>query len=619
MPKAGPTLLVLTLAAALALPAVAPQGARAGPFPFEQRPITVPAQQLFDLGVVDFDGDDDLDVFTTNHNDRQGLLANQGNGEFEDRLSAVRLDQSPGFPGFEAPVEPAKPVNGVYLFRSSGGSLGDDVVEGSLVMVVEEDPGVEVSGTVEFALPVTVQQATGADVSTEVDVGQAPSSHVVHFTTHGDARIVLEPAQMAAPIEVGIEEGYPLSAIFVGPLRVSPHAHSFTLELRDRHGMAWGDYDRDGRMDVFIVRGGLKGHLQDLGFAGLIADELMLGDGSTFHDQIGSSGLKKGKCRGREAAPVDLNRDGLLDLFWSCHGSNPALYRQNRNGKFRDRSFRLTRARIEGEPLRWLDVNGDGDDELLATRKRKLVVYRRSSAGRWWRREVIRTLGKDAPGRVAVADYDDDGDPDLFGPSPTGNTLLVNRDGRYRARKPKKLGLPAFGSFTASWVDYDNDGDTDLHTVPGGIYRRTGRRDFEYTGLATAPLDTLDALTSWFDFNGDGARDLLLASANPLWESSVLENLDHRNHWLQLELTGRGGSYPAVGARVSVKSGGRRQTQWVGQNDGARYSQGHYRLYFGLGDAARARAVKVVWPDGSKRKLKQVPADRLLHVSFGGR
>jgi hypothetical protein len=54
----------------------------------------------------------------------------------------------------------------------------------------------------------------------------------------------------------------------------------------------------------------------------------------------------------------------------------------------------------------------------------------------------------------------------------------------------------------------------------------------------------------------------------------------------------------------------------VGQNDGSRYSAGHYRLYFGLGDSKRADSVKVRWPNGSVRKLHGVRADRLLHVSF---
>jgi hypothetical protein len=610
--RAGLTLLALCVAGGLGW-APAAAGAGPGTSGFEQREVDVATQLVFDLGVVDFDGDDDLDVFTTNHNDREVLLANQGDATFRDRLSEVDLDQQPEFPGFDVPGTPPMPQNGVYLFRTPG----NDAAEGALRVAVRAEPGEEVTGRIEFLFPVTVNRDDGAEVSTHFDTSQSPARHAIEFTAQGNALIELEPEQMAAPIAVAIDEDQPLSAVFVGALRVRPPAHRFTLHLRDRHGMAWADYNRDDRMDAFIVRGGLKGHVAELG--GLIKDELMLGNGSTFADAIATSGLIKGSCRGREASPVDYNRDGLLDLFWGCQASTPALFRQNGDGTFTNRSRGLVRARISGDHFRWLDVNGDGREELLASRSRKLVVYGRSKKGkRWSKRDPTRTFGE-SPGRVAVADYDDDGDPDLFASAPTGNTLLVNRSGRFRARSPGRVGLPKRGSFAASWVDYDNDGRTDLHVTPQGMYRRVGGRGFRPTGLAKAPAGTLDALATWSDLDGDGARDLLQAYADPGWRAVLLRNLEHENHWLQIELGGPGGSYPAAGASVTVRSGERKQTQWVGQNDGSRYSLGHYRLYFGLGEADRADLVKVKWPNGSIQRVRDVPADQLLHVSFDGR
>jgi hypothetical protein len=86
-----------------------------------------------------------------------------------------------------------------------------------------------------------------------------------------------------------------------------------------------------------------------------------------------------------------------------------------------------------------------------------------------------------------------------------------------------------------------------------------------------------------------------------------------------VELVGPDGAYPTLGASVLVRIERRGQTQWVGQNEGSRYSQGHYRLYYGLGDANHADLVKVTWPNGSIQRLRDVPADQLLHVSFDGR
>jgi hypothetical protein len=580
---------------------------------FEDRSELVrelPTALVFDLGVVDYDGDSDLDLFTTNHNDRGGLLQNRGSA-FADRLTDAGLDQSRALPGFEIPAQPPMPDPGVYLFRTGG----TDAAEGSLVLQVNEDPGVELSGAISFAFPYEVRQAQGAVVTGHVEpTPQGPRS-IASFTTEGDARIVLEPEQMAAPIEVEIDPPYPAGSIFVGPWRSKPASRRFTLQLRDRHGIAWADFNRDSAVDAFIVRGGLKGRIGELA-DGVIADELMLGGGGRFADAIVSSGILKGECRGREADPVDVDRDARLDLFLGCQNAAPALFRQRRDGTFADKSALLSG--VLGDHYSWLDIDGDGREELIASHARKLVVYRSTRRGRFKRDDAVRVFGESL-GHLTYADFDGDADPDLFSPAPDGNTLLVNRSGRLRAKHPERLGLPAAGSLAASWLDYDNDSRLDLYAAPQGVFARKGGRRFAATGLAAQPATTEDALASWFDYDADGYRDLAVAIGEDGWEFDLLRNLGAStgNHWLQVELSGRRGSYPATGARVSVQAAGRRQTQWVGESDGGRYSRGHYRLYFGLGEVDEARKLVVRWADGSKTKLRDVAADRLLRVSFG--
>ena len=111
---------------------------------------------------------------------------------------------------------------------------------------------------------------------------------------------------------------------------------------------------------------------------------------------------------------------------------------------------------------------------------------------------------------LTVADYDADGDLDLFSASKHGNSLLVNRGGSYAPIDPESVGLPR-ESITANWVDYDNDGLPDLQIVPQGIFRQRTDHSFEHTGLfALNPEQYVAAICNWFDRDNDGRQDLLM-------------------------------------------------------------------------------------------------------------
>ena len=325
------------------------------------------------------------------------------------------------------------------------------------------------------------------------------------------------------------------------------------------------------------------------------------------------SGIRKGTCRARAAAAVDYNRDGLLDIFAACFKDSPKLYRQRANGKFKDVSRPLRKSRVEGTAFAWLDANGRGGEELLSARKRGFAVYRRRNAS-WTRAQTIQGRHDGPAQKLAVSDYDNDGDPDVFAASKSGSTLLVNRRGRLRSKKPKSIGLPS-RSLTANWVDYDNDGRVDIHLVRGGIYAQGRNGHFSRTGRARSGGSAEKATAAWFDADADGSRDAVLAvrrrGAGKVASLSLLENVGPVGHWLEVELTGPPGNRQAIGAKVSAALNGRTQTQWVGQNDGSNFSQGHYRLYFGLGGTTSA-SVKVTWPDGGVQRLGSVKADRIL-------
>ena len=135
-------------------------------------------------------------------------------------------------------------------------------------------------------------------------------------------------------------------------------------------------------------------------------------------------------------------------------------------------------------------------------------------------------------------------------------------------------------------------------------------------------MDIQHARSVWFDANNDGAFDVLLGySFDPgrrfEWKTRFFISKGSTNHWLGMRLVGPTGNREAIGARVLITSGGRKQLQQVGQLDGSLFSQGYFWLHFGLGQQEAVKNVKVFWPDGSIQELNNVPANQTLLIQKG--
>lgn len=576
--------------ALLALPAAA----AAAPIGFVPREIPVAGRDLFDLGVADVDDDADLDVFTTNHLSRQSLLVNDGAGRFSERVYEAGLAHTRAFPGWEEPA-PAARAPGLHLSHA-----------GSALHLRTVGPGTA-RGTVAFLLPTRAGASDGAGAVVRHDTRPGPDAYVAHFRLGPDSRVRLDPRRMAHPFRVHIEAPFPLSDVHVGASPRAPADRRFTLALRDRHGMAWADVAGNAATDVYMVRGGLRGEIDEL--AGAIEDELLAGGAGAFSPAGRSATPRKGACRGRQAGAVDFTEDGQLDLWASCKGWGTRLYRRTAAGFVRD-------GRLGAERVRWLDLDGDVELEVLGVYPRGFAVFD-DKAGSL--RRVHSVSGRHGPVKdtgFATADYDGDGDQDAYVSSPAGSTLLRNARGRLRAVSPARAGLPG-STLAAAWCDYDNDGLQDLMVVPGGIFRQAARGEFVRAG-ALAPIERpREARLACADLDGNGARDVLVTARSKEtrrdWRTLAYTGAGLAGRWLYVDLAGRAGNRQAIGARVTVRAGGRPQVQWVGQNDTSLYSQGHYRVYFGLGAAGHAD-VTVRWPDGHVQRLTGVATNRLMRI-----
>ena len=586
--------------------------------------LSIPRERLFDLGVTDYNGDLALDLFTTNHKFHPALLRNEGGATFTEVTGATGLSPSPQFPGYETLRPPIMERSGVYIYAT------DSKKEKLPGLLHVRAVGVEAELSMSFgADSASVQSVEGGrDAQGRSAAGQP----IIYFdldaggsadvrTSHLDLPVSVEFTRPRIPGSPGLPPILPpgppsegsLPPIYIGTNAVSAPA-DFILNLRDRHGYAWADVAGDPNPDLFAVSGGLGGAIKLPNYVTKVQDELLVqGDGSTFADSSAGSGLDKKGCRARQSAAVDVDGDGQLDLFETCEGEPPLTYLQTSRGEFRS----IKSPRSNATTYRWAFLRGR-NPVLLAAEKRgtRLLAYSRKRGWRTLQRVDVNAR-KGQVAQFALNDYDRDGDLDVLAVSRSGNTLLENRRGRLRERALKGTGIPS-RSVAASFVDYDNDGRVDLDLVPQGLLQGTASGRFRGTGkLRTGRVGA--GVINWADLDNDGLRDPIRITGNAVFAKrmkvSQSRNLGPGGHWLEVELNGKGGNREAIGAWVKVKAGNRAQYQWVGQNDDSHHSQGHYRLYFGLGRHQQASGVVVHWPDGSKTRLGTFVADKLIQIN----
>jgi hypothetical protein len=369
-------------------------------------------------------------------------------------------------------------------------------------------------------------------------------------------------------------------------------------------GADWGDYDNDGDLDLAVCDG-------DIG----VFDTFSEGDSVTFffntrYADTGIDGLTIPSFT--DTTKAVLRVGGYIELemiFLGPDAVNPPLS-----------PFVALTDEYVGAP-----VFTPGVDEGI-------YVWRASPGGVWEVRcstplsefatyDGWLTNGSPITGTVPY-ELEDSG----FTP---GGPQVWRNDGRSFADVTTSLGLPLMlNPRDISWVDYDNDGDLDLHVVDMGttaepnapdlLLRNDGAVFTDVTdaeGLAGGTLGMGDGGV-WGDVDGDGDLDLfLLQGAGPMAFSmfaptAFYENGDRPGHSIQLDLVGAESGKTAIGSRVTAWVGGQRVHRRVSANSWRGF-QDPLRIHLGIGEAAAADSVVIEWTSGLVQVLHNLPASIL--------
>ena len=356
---------------------------------------------------------------------------------------------------------------------------------------------------------------------------------------------------------------------------------------------AWGDYDNDGRLDLFVCHYARWSLTLDKPYEG--ADGKMAydrpqvyepshdrlyhnnGDG-TFTDVTEKAGLDKLKGKSMSAVWLDYDEDGWMDLFVTNDTMQNFLLRNNRDGTFTDKAI----------------LAGVGLDDQ----------------------------GRAASGMgVGACDYDNDGREDLFVVNFSGQakSIFHNLGGGTFESASYHSGIAStnllYLGFGLECFDYDLDGWQDLivgnghvldhmdASTAGSSYAQSQQlfhnnhaggfaEDLRSLGDLAQPRVTRGLAVG--DFDNDGDPDVVMVSqTGPL--QLFRNDGGNRNRWLTLRLEGVTGNRDALGAKVTLHMEEGKRTQWV-HGSSSYCSHSDTRLTFGLGDAGRVLSGEVRWP-----------------------
>lgn len=429
---------------------------------------------------------------------------------------------------------------------------------------------------------------------------------------------------------------------------------------------AWGDYDGDGDLDLYVTAFGKNALYENLG------------DG-TFRDVTDSTGTQDTRFSAG-ASWADYDRDGDLDLYVCNYVDfifrerdrgvakpqysteqpytlNPSAYAPQSNVLFRNRgdgTFEQTAAAAgvadpQGRSLSaaWVDLDNDGWPDLyVANDVSNNGVFLNLHDGTF--SDIgAGSLAADYRGAMGIAagDFDDDLDQDLFithwiaQENALYRNMLLDRlvgnsgDGRlWFMDEADTFGLGQSSLDLVGWAtgfaDFDNDGRRDLWVVNGSTleqaadhrrlspqpplilwnHERDGFVDVAGAALGEAGKPFVGRGGAQVDFDRDGLVDLVwvVHGGSPV----LLKNVSLvENHWARIKLRQTGANTEALGARVYVRVGDHTTMQEV-SGDGSYLSQHERALHFGLGDRAMIDSLRVVWPDGREETHAGVAVDR---------
>jgi uncharacterized repeat protein (TIGR01451 family) len=377
---------------------------------------------------------------------------------------------------------------------------------------------------------------------------------------------------------------------------------------------SWADFDNDGDKDVMVVNNTRT------------PNWLYKNNGGNYTN-LSASAVANHVAYFHSASFADYDNDGYLDLFVSNYMPTRfnELYHNNADGTFSlSTNNPISKESHMSLGATWADYDNDGDQDLFVPNgdSTNNSFFLNDGNGSFTKQTSLNVCN-DGGNSVGSCwgDVNNDGYLDLFvaNSSNENNFLYLNdKNGGFT----KVIGVPVVAngghSHGCSFADIDNDMDLDLYVTNDQgtkfLYMNDGGGNFSRKNDEVIAANFGKSMGHyWFDADKDGDLDLFVATHSNE-QNYFFTNNGNGNNWTNIKLVGTLSNKDAIGAKIRVKAGGIWQMREVNAQSGVG-GQNSIRCHFGLGANTVMDSITVIWPSGQVQYLSNVNANAFTTIT----
>ena len=396
------------------------------------------------------------------------------------------------------------------------------------------------------------------------------------------------------------------------------------LDTNDSKQIIWVDYDNDGDKDVFIANFNALNRLFNNNGS------------FVFTEVTTAAGFPNVNKYTYGAAWGDYNRDGFLDVFLCSKDPSKTtpneLYKNNGDGTFINISSSAGISNVGHQTFcaAFFDYDNDGDQDIYLANDRVIntnILYRNNDDGTFTDVSVASgtNVGLNAMS-TTIGDYNQDGWMDIYVTNTSeGNALLYNNgDGTFTDTASVTGTIFNSIGWGAIFYDIENDTDTDLYVsgmldgsngmLPSALYVNQGNNTFSIPNNVGLNNDDASSFANACgDVNNDGYMDIAVVNQSLrntfLWQYSG----STLNNWLKINLQGTTSNKDGIGSKIEVFANGKSQYRYTLCGEGYLGQNSNYEL-IGLKDATSIDYIKIKWLSGIEDIINNVAINQAITI-----